>query len=36
MVMNPDYQAIVYHRQAAVEDSRLIRMADLPGAEGFS
>ena len=27
MVKDPAYQAIVYHRQAAVEDSRLIRMA---------
>ncbi len=36
MVMNPDYQAIVHHRQAAVEDSRLIRMADLPDTDTFS
>ncbi len=36
MVMNPDYQAIVHHRQAAVEDSRLIRMADLPDTDVFS
>lgn len=26
MVKDPGYQAIVYHRQAAVEDSRLIRI----------
>lgn len=32
MVKNPGYQAIVYHRQAAVKDSRLIRMA--PGEHG--
>ncbi|MEL7463882.1 MAG: DUF1330 domain-containing protein [Pseudomonadota bacterium] len=30
MVTDPAYQAIVFHRQAAVVDSRLIRMADLP------
>ena len=35
MVTNPDYQAIVYHRQAAVEDSSLIRMAELPLGDGF-
>lgn len=27
MVKNPAYQAIVHHRQAAVKDSRLIRIA---------
>lgn len=32
MVKNPGYQAIVFHRQAAVKTSRLIRMA--PGAPG--
>ena len=32
MVKNPGYQAIVHHRQAAVRDSRLIRIA--PGAAG--
>lgn len=36
MVTNPDYQAIVFHRQAAVEDSRLIRMADAEDGEGFA
>ncbi|MEM9733876.1 MAG: DUF1330 domain-containing protein [Pseudomonadota bacterium] len=30
MVYNRDYQAIVFHRQAAVETSRLIRMAPRP------
>ena len=32
MVKNPGYQAIVHHRQAAVKDSRLIRLA--PGRPG--
>lgn len=32
MVKNPGYQAIVHHRQAAVEDSRLIRLT--PGEAG--
>ncbi len=32
MVKNPGYQAIVHHRQAAVKDSRLIRMK--PGDAG--
>ncbi len=27
MVTNADYQSILYHRRAAVEDSRLIRLA---------
>ena len=35
MVTDPTYQAIVHHRQAAVADSRLIRMADLDGAATF-
>lgn len=35
MVTDPAYQAIVFHRQAAVEDSRLIRMGDLDGASSF-
>lgn len=35
MVTDPAYQAIVFHRQAAVKDSRLIRIADLPGGETF-
>ena len=36
MVTNPDYQAIVFHRQAAVKDSRLIRMGDARDGTGFS
>lgn len=32
MVKNPGYQAVVYHRQAAVKTSRLIRMH--PGSPG--
>jgi uncharacterized protein (DUF1330 family) len=32
MVKNPGYQAIVYHRQAAVKTSRLIRIR--PGVSG--
>lgn len=36
MVTNPDYQAVVYHRQAAVEDSRLIRMGEAEHGEGFA
>ncbi len=36
MVTDPLYQSIVYHRQAAVADSRLIRLAELPGGEGFA
>jgi len=35
MVTDPDYRAIVVHRQAAVVDSRLIRMAPLTAGEGF-
>lgn len=35
MVTDPAYQAIVFHRQAAVADSRLIRMADLPDGDVF-
>lgn len=36
MVTNPDYQAIVFHRQAAVADSRLIRMGETSNGEGFA
>ena len=36
MVVNPDYRAIVFHRQAAVRDSRLIRMGEAPDGTGFS
>ncbi len=35
MVTDPDYQAVVYHRQAAVADSRLIRMGELPVTDSF-
>lgn len=35
MVTNPAYQAIVFHRQAAVEDSRLIPLGDLSGGAMF-
>ena len=35
MVTDPAYQAVVHHRQAAVADSRLIRMGDLPGGAVF-
>lgn len=35
MVTDPAYQAIVFHRQAAVEDSRLIPIGDLPGGSSF-
>ena len=36
MVTDPEYQESVVHRTAAVEDSRLIRMGELPGGSGFS
>lgn len=35
MVTDPAYQAAVHHRQAAVADSRLIRLAAQPGADRF-
>ena len=35
MVTDPAYQAVVHHRQAAVEDSRLIRMGELETTHGF-
>ena len=35
MVKNPGYQAIVFHRQAAVEDSRLIRIKPGDGTKLF-
>lgn len=35
MVTNPDYRECVKHRQAAVQDSRLIRMKPLMPGEGF-
>ena len=35
MVYDPDYQAVVYHRQAAVNTSRLIRMKPRESGAGF-
>ena len=35
MVRDPDYRAAVVHRQAAVADSRLIRLAPNPAGDGF-
>ena len=35
MVTDPEYREAVKHRQAAVEDSRLIRTAPLAPGEGF-
>lgn len=35
MVTDPDYRRIVVHRQAAVLDSRLIRLAPLDPGRGF-
>lgn len=35
MVTDPAYREAVKHRQAAVEDSRLIRMAPLAAGKGF-
>lgn len=35
MVTDPAYQAIVFHRQAAVEDSRLIPLGDLDVGSAF-
>ena len=35
MVTDPEYRQCVKHRQAAVEDSRLIRMAPMTPGEGF-
>jgi len=35
MVTDPDYQLAVKHRQAAVDDSRLLRSAELPIGELF-
>lgn len=35
MVKDPDYQKAVIHRQAAVADSRLIRLAPRPAGSGF-
>jgi uncharacterized protein (DUF1330 family) len=36
MIKDPDYQKSVRHRQAAVEDSRLIRLSPRTGGAGFS
>lgn len=36
MVTDPEYRIAVKHRQAAVRDSRLIRMAEAGEGEGFS
>jgi len=35
MVTDPDYREWVKHRQAAVEDSRLIRLSPMTPGEGF-
>jgi uncharacterized protein (DUF1330 family) len=35
MIRDPVYREAVKHRQAAVEDSRLIRLAPLPAGQGF-
>jgi hypothetical protein len=35
MVRDPVYREAVQHRQAAVEDSRLIRLRPLPPSSGF-
>ncbi|WP_405232577.1 DUF1330 domain-containing protein [Lentisalinibacter salinarum] len=35
MVTDPDYREAVKHRQAAVADSRLIRMSEADEGEGF-
>lgn len=35
MVTNPDYRVFVEHRTAAVEDSRLIRLAPMEPGQGF-
>lgn len=35
MIRDPAYREAVKHRQAAVEDSRLIRLAPLAGGAGF-
>jgi len=35
MVKNPDYQKAVIHRQAAVRDSRLVRLSPKLAGDGF-
>ena len=36
MVTDPDYRVAVKHRQAAILDSRLVRMAETEGSGGFA
>lgn len=36
MLKDPDYRVAMAHRQAAVEDSRLIRMAPITEGQGFA
>jgi len=36
MVSDPDYRIAVVHRQAAVDDSRLIRFGEAGAGEGFA
>ncbi|MGI9257544.1 MAG: DUF1330 domain-containing protein, partial [Gammaproteobacteria bacterium] len=36
MVTDPKYRIAVKHRQAAVQDSRLIRTAETDKGDGFS
>lgn len=36
MLKDPDYRIAMAHRQAAVADSRLIRMAPISGGAGFA
>ena len=36
MVKDPEYREAMKHRQIAVKDSRLIRMAPLPSGKNFS
>ena len=36
MVTDPDYRVAVVHRQAAVDDSRLIRFGEAKQGEGFA
>ena len=35
MMRNPEYQALTFHRTAAVENSRLVRLEPLPPGAGF-
>jgi uncharacterized protein (DUF1330 family) len=36
MVTDPDYRSAVKHRHAAVLDSRLVRLSDIPAGGGFA